>query len=147
MHWPLYGEHGFENSTIFDESETSLGGNGWPDDRRDGNDRRVPHGSGGGCVMRGPFHDMVLNFQSFYDKYALPGLPDNWTASTERCLDRDMNQWLLRNELNQGIYDGALAQPDLASFQNVSDNPLSSFAIHVAGHAAVGMTATDLFGG
>ncbi|TAQ88460.1 hypothetical protein B7494_g3243 [Chlorociboria aeruginascens] len=147
MHWPLYGEYGFENSTIFDESETSLGGNGWPTIERDGNDRRVPHGSGGGCVMRGPFHDMVLNFQSFYDRYALPGLPANWSTPVERCLDRDLNQWLLRNNLNQEIYNGALAQPDLPSFQNWTDNPFSSFAIHVAGHGAVGMTMNDLFGG
>jgi tyrosinase len=147
MHWPLYGEYGFENSTIFDESETSLGGNGWPDLTRDGNDRRVPHGSGGGCVMRGPFHDMVLNFQSFYDRYALPGLPANWTQPVQRCLDRDFNQWILRNQLNQEIYDGAIAQPDLPAFQNFSDNPFSSFAIHVGGHGAVGMTMNDLFGG
>lgn len=78
MHWPLYGEYGIENS---DESETSLGGNGWPDLTRDGNDRRVPHGSGGGCVMRSPFHDMVLNFQSLYDIYAISGLPGLFNAA------------------------------------------------------------------
>ncbi|KUL83678.1 hypothetical protein ZTR_07505 [Talaromyces verruculosus] len=134
-------------TTIFDESETSLGSNGWPDLTRDGNDRRVAHGSGGGCVMRGPFHDMVLNFQPFYDGYALSGLPANWNQPVQRCLDRDFNQWVLRNQLNQDIYDGAIAQPDLPAFQNFSDNPFSSIAIHVGGHAAVGMTMNDLFGG
>jgi tyrosinase len=147
MYWPMYGEHGFENSTIFDESETSLGGNGWPTPLRDGNDRRVPHGTGGGCVMRGPFHDMVLNFQSFYDRYALPGLPDDWAVPVKRCLDRDLNQWLLQNNLNQTIYDNTLRQPTLALFQNSADDPFSSFAMHVAGHGAVGMTMNDLFGG
>ncbi|KAI9712740.1 MAG: hypothetical protein M1820_001362 [Bogoriella megaspora] len=147
MHWPLYGEYGFENSTIFDESEYSIGGNGWPTLERDGNDRRVPHGSGGGCVMRGPFHDMVLNFQSFYDKYAIPGLPANWSQPVERCLDRDFNKWLLQNDLTQEVYDRTLSQPDLKSFIDPLDNPYSSFAMHVAGHGSVGMTLNDLFGG
>lgn len=147
MHWPLYAEHGFENSTIFDESDSSLGGNGWPDNRLDGNSLRIPHGSGGGCIMRGPFHDLVNNFQPFYDRYALTGLPSNWTEPITRCIDRDFNKWALQNNLNQDIYDSCLAQPDFASFQNGSDDPHSSFALHVAGHAAVGMTMNDLFGG
>ncbi|KAI9660548.1 MAG: hypothetical protein M1821_009899 [Bathelium mastoideum] len=149
MHWPLYAEHGFENSTIFDESDTSLGGNGYYTLAVDGNDHRVPHGTGGGCVMRGPFHDMVLNFQPFYDRYAWPGneLPANWTQRVERCLDRDLNDWILKNQLNQEIFDSVLNLPTFEAFANYTDDPQASYSMHVGGHAAVGMTMNDLFGG
>jgi len=150
MHWPLYATpQGFTGSTIFDESETSLGCDGYYTEAVDGNDNRVPHGTGGGCVMRGPFHDMELNFQPFYDRFAVEGhqLPANWTQPVRRCLDRDFNPWILQNQLNQEIYDSVVALPTFEAFANYTDDPYASYSMHVGGHAAVGMTMNDLFGG
>ncbi|KAI0132344.1 hypothetical protein BJ170DRAFT_244746 [Xylariales sp. AK1849] len=149
-HWPRYEGGNLENSALFDGSEYSLGGNGvyMPDqgDIPTSGGGIFSHGSGGGCVIDGPFGNMTITLPFLGFGFIPGGLPDDWTEPAPHCLDRDINNLALRSLLSQERYNTALSQPDIIGFQNWTDSFTSVYGMHEAGHVAVGMTMHDPFG-
>jgi tyrosinase len=94
-------------SPLFDGSDTSLGSDGKyvpgrPDDVLvlPGFDEPVviPPGTGGGCVEKGPFSDLVVRLGPFAipEDRPLPVDPLDGREDNPRCLVRDNNKYPLR---------------------------------------------------
>jgi tyrosinase len=94
-------------SPVFDGSDTSLGSDGEFIPGREpqvldfpGFDEPLilPPGTGGGCVMKGPFSDMVVRLGPYNidPRDPLPVHPIEGREDNPRCLDRDLNSWALR---------------------------------------------------
>lgn len=141
--WPHYTDHPLEESTLFDGSETSLGSNGAFIPNRDPPVLSVegawrlngelspgtilPLGTGGGCLVKGPFSDTTVFLDTFSQR-----LPDNWTEARPQCRRRDLNDKLLRLYNHQTRVDNIMRAPDIVHFQYRMD------PTHGRGHGSVG---------
>lgn len=94
--WALWCDD-LASSPLFDGGPTSLSGDGtYEPEQGDyivGGGATLPHGTGGGCVMSGPFVNQTINLGPFaFDLVFSPaGLPSNWTEYNPHCLSRDLN--------------------------------------------------------
>lgn len=153
--WPLWQSRGkLADSPLFDGSDTSLGGDGYPSDDYNctligvfpnGTNICMPKTNGGGCMMSGPFVNSTSNLGPFEFSQAFTGLPSNWTAYNPRCISRDLND----NEaqyLSYEWYNHAVAAPNISEFQNRLSN-LTDFnaGLHAVGHYVVGHAMWDFF--
>ncbi|OJD18660.1 hypothetical protein AJ78_01356 [Emergomyces pasteurianus Ep9510] len=159
-----YWEWGFDvhdpqKSAVFDGSPYSLGSNGAPLPHREPTYRLLPPpplpqtesrvfpaGTGGGCVMFGPFSDLTSNL----GPVALPGGDiNNPLRYNPRCLMRDMSPyvgqhytafnwstWTIEESKDidgfQSRLAGAPGNHDQKSF------PLNFFGVHGGGHVFLG---------
>jgi tyrosinase len=146
--WPLYPD--MASSTLFDGSDTSLGGNGEFDasnpNPTNGN-YTPPQGNGGGCVVTGPFANTTLHFRNFPASLLAPGetLPEDSLEYNEHCLRRNLNSDILNASNNQTNIDRLLREPEIVSFQRRIDSTFHPFGqnipdygIHAGPHAGVG---------
>jgi tyrosinase len=124
---------GLENSSLFSGSATSMSGNGSPSAPR-----------GRGCVTAGPFVNMTARFGPFTLLHLFGALPSNWTAPNPRCLQRSLNDNLLRTLNSPERLAAALAAPTVQAFQMATD-VITLGGFHVGGHNAVGDTLRDIF--
>lgn len=136
-------------SPIFDGSDTSLGGDGeyipdrppylvnaiWP----------FPPGTGGGCVLSGPFVNMTVNMGPFTEEELITGLPEDWSDYTPRCLLRDLNDHVITTFNSKLNVDELLAQPTIGLFSNYMDGNGPDLGPHHAGHLAAGPALLDVF--
>jgi tyrosinase len=99
----------------------------------------IPLGTGGGCVVTGPFANTTVSLGPFPPQYITSGLPDNWTEPNPHCLSRDLNDWALDTFNNAARVDSLLAAPDIETFQ-FQLNP-----IHRGGHISVGGQLADFY--
>ncbi|KAF7115509.1 hypothetical protein CNMCM5793_002467 [Aspergillus hiratsukae] len=153
--WPLYTDKPLTESTLFDGSPTSLGGNGVATQGRleqilseleaamlnyeipaGGS---IPPGSGGSCVVTGPFGNTIVSLGPFPASYIETGLPDNWKEANPHCLTRDLNDWTLSRFNNASRVESLLSATDIENFQ-YQLNP-----IHRGGHISVGGQMADFF--
>lgn len=132
-------------SPLFDGSETSLSGNGEP------KPDRIPYivggvpmpvGTGGGCVMNGPFANMTLNLGPF--EFAQT-LPPNWGDWTPHCLYRDFNDWGAARYTNQSSVDRLFTLENIVELQDAISSSGVEKGVHTGGHYAVGGVMFDLF--
>jgi tyrosinase len=128
--------HAVEESPLFDGSPTSLGSNGEYEETE--GLFGMPPGSGGGCLIEGPFSNRTVNLG--------PGA-DNTFAYNPRCIRRDLNshiasKWAsLRNST-----DVILDSPNIELFQALVQGderwpeavPLG-ISVHGGGHFMSGM--------
>ena len=107
--WTL-DSNDFPNSPIFDPL-TGFGGNGKnitvDPTTLPISSPFIPGGTGGGCVKTGWFKNWMVNVGPY----------DN-LAYNPHCLARDFHPMLAQLYMTAPLVAGALAQPDLASFQN-----------------------------
>ncbi|WYZ39601.1 hypothetical protein EsH8_III_001515 [Colletotrichum jinshuiense] len=151
--WPTTAITGMEKSPIFDGSETSMSGNGEfiPDrepirltGQNDLPPIELPIGTGGGCVISGPFKNMTVNLGPV--ALDLPGgvsasNPEGPLAYNPRCLKRD-----LTTEINRAYSNITAVLSNILQPQNVYDFQMQmqgvpgggSIGIHGGGHYALG---------
>ena len=105
---------------LFDGSSHSIGSNGVYDPST--GDYNIgpytfPHGSGGGCLIEGPFKDLELHLgpvsiQALFDQK----LSSNWTQRNNHCLKRDFNVPVAERYTNATSIEYLLAAKDIGEF-------------------------------
>ncbi|KAL1860703.1 hypothetical protein Daus18300_009046 [Diaporthe australafricana] len=146
--WALWPK--LASSPLFDGSVTSLGGDGEPIPDRPptviGSSLVLPPGSGGGCVMNGPFVNMTVTMGPFKFSDQITGLPSNWSDYNPRCLQRDLND-IGYQFTNQTVIDLALAQPEIGALTEFVNSGVrgEQMGPHGGGHFAVGPLLFDTF--
>lgn len=127
-----------DNSPVFDGSEYSLGSNGEFVERRFGGIGGGP-GTGGGCVMSGPFANYTVNLGPFSSRNPLGHNP--------RCLKRDLNDNVcrtmasLRNTTDVLLYTSTIDifQKALQGEGAVGDGGKTfGLGVHGGGHYSIG---------
>lgn len=135
-----------------DGSNTSLGSNGAYDPVPNGTYTAaggtvvLPGGSGGGCVVSGPFANRTIYFQPLDFSYIYTGLPANWTAPAAHCLTRDLNDWGVQMFGNASDVAYVLAQTTVGAFNDNINGHDDSPGLHGGGHYALGGTGYEFFG-
>ncbi|EGC43837.1 tyrosinase [Histoplasma capsulatum var. duboisii H88] len=159
-----YWEWGYDvydpqKSALFDGSPYSFGSNGAPLAERDPTyrlpppppfpkveGREFPAGTGGGCVMFGPFSDMTTNL----GPVGMPGGDlTNPLRYNPRCLVRDMNPFIGQHYTSFNWSTWTIEESrDIDEFQSrlagapgnedQKDFPLNFFGVHGGGHAFLG---------
>lgn len=149
--WPKY-QGKLHESPVFDGSEYSLSGDGAPNGTAPYvlGPTSYPHGTGGGCVLSGPFkdHQISLGPFDFGLIFALQGaLPPNAFAPNPRCLTRDLNDAVNLRFCNSTSVDELLAQPTIQGFQDFFSGPPGIYEIgpHPGGHLSVGADMFDFW--
>ncbi|KFA69870.1 hypothetical protein S40285_08983 [Stachybotrys chlorohalonatus IBT 40285] len=139
-HFPYWnwGEdaHDVESSPVFDGSPTSLGSNG----RfvRGGGTAGLPRGSGGGCLIEGPFSERNVTLGPFSQRNPLNYNP--------RCIKRDLNtavasRWASFRNTTEVIINSPTIEIFQAMVQGDSRYPEArnlGVAVHGGGHFAIG---------
>lgn len=140
-------------SPLFDGSATSLGGNGaYVPDRPpyvlSGN-ATIPTGTGGGCVLSGPFVNQTLSMGPYDRNLIFTGLPSNWADDTgPQCLIRDLNDDTITLYNNQSQIDSVLAQDNIGDLETHLDRLPgggANLGPHVGGHVSLGSVMFDQF--
>lgn len=120
----------FLNSPLF-HPIFGFGGNGpyLPTPSTTDPDYEIPGRSGGGCVVNGPFKNMVVRMG-----------PGDDMSGNPRCLHRDMSPYFARRYLGTNVTTLTLAQPDYGWFFRTLDGDThpDRSSIHGGGHYAVG---------
>lgn len=132
---------------LFDGSATSLSGNGaYIPDRSpyvllptpNVTNSSIDAGSGGGCLLTGPFANHTVNLGPYGSPLASDGLGYN-----PRCLTRDFRDYKLTDELAYDNVTAVMVQPDLPAFGAllIDMGP----GLHDAGHQVIGGLQDDLW--
>lgn len=144
--WTEHNDN-FTNHPLFDGSQFSLGGNGVYVPHGTVNDTVPgvpdpqvvvrPPGTGGGCVIDGPFANITLNLGP---KFPYGDRDSTALEYTPHCMTRDFLEPLAQQLLTNESVAELLSQPTLADFRSVMDN-----GIHFAGHSSIGGDLSDLW--
>lgn len=154
--WTKTAETGLENSPLFDGSATSLGSNGVDTDEvgalvvgAGDNPIKLPHGSGGGCVTKGPFANYTVNLGpvglavlngSTIGASITPAKDDDFLWNP-RCLRRDLNNAVNKRHANStGVLDLLRRTQDVYDFQmTMQAYPGDGeIGVHGGGHYSIG---------
>ena len=134
-----------QKSPLFDGSPTSLGSNGSPDDSSTGGPfggiPGMEAGTGGGCVVSGPFSNYTVNLG--------PSTGADPLAYNPRCIKRDLNgQICASNASLRNTTDALTAAPGIELFQAHLQGDMRypetsglGIATHGGGHFTIGETA------
>lgn len=135
-----------------DGSNTSLGSNSAYDPVPNGTYTAasgtviLPGGSGGGCIVSGPFANSTVHFQPLDFSYVFTGPPANWTEPNPHCMTRGLNDWGVTTFNNVSDIDYMLAKTTIDDFNNNINGYGDSPGLHGGGHYAMGGTGYDFFG-
>lgn len=135
-----------------DGSNTSLGSNGAYDPVPNGTYTAasgtviLPVGSGGGCIVSGPFANSTVYVQPLDFSYVFTGPPANWTEPNPHCMTRGLNDWGVTTFNNVSDIDYMLAKTTIDDFNNNINGYGDSPGLHGGGHYAMGGTGYDFFG-
>ncbi|KAL1840823.1 hypothetical protein VTJ49DRAFT_7722 [Mycothermus thermophilus] len=146
-------------SPVFDGSDTSLGSDGAFIPNRPprvldfiGFDEPtiIPPGTGGGCVMKGPFSDMVVRLGPIdvLPGEPIPSHPEEGREENPRCLERDLNADPLRRwNTFRNVTELILGYRTIREFQGTLDGDprvtRESMGAHSGGHEAIGGIAVN----
>ncbi|PYH95714.1 tyrosinase central domain protein [Aspergillus ellipticus CBS 707.79] len=151
--WPLFTTN-LSASPVFDGSNTSLSGDGYLDHS---NHKAVPacprnvacrQGTGGGCIMAGPFQDWPKNMgpvdRKYYQSYGT--LPPDVFAYTPGCVKRDFSLAYLQTQNTAAFVDAMLNTTNIVDFLQYMD-PSESYlsGAHGSGHRGLGGMMDDPF--
>lgn len=132
-----YDAYDVESSPLFDGSPTSLGSNGAYIEGQEGF-FGMPPGSGGGCLVEGPFSNRTVNLG--------PGAGPDAYDYNPRCIRRDLNtpiaaEWTTFSNTTDVILKGQDVEMFQALMQGDARYPEAAalgLAIHGGGHFAIG---------
>lgn len=149
--WPATADD-LTGSAIFDGSEYSMSGDGYftnDDPYVLAPGFSIPHGSGGGCIMSGPFQGMTYTMPPIDIGFLINGTapPDTIYQKHESCLTRDLNTFAAQTWNNYTAVQVAVEQPDLASFTTIVNGVFggTQLGIHSGAHFIVGPPASNIF--
>ncbi|KAI1750880.1 hypothetical protein F4782DRAFT_531917 [Xylaria castorea] len=146
--WTLHSDD-ITQDPLWDGSKYSMGGNGLyvPHGTTNGSVPGVPvpqvitrpPGTGGGCVVDGPFANITLTLGPVFPVAAgesnRTGLEYN-----PHCLTRDFLQAIAQKLLSNDTASTLLSQSSLADYRAFMDR-----SVHIAGHSYVGGDMSDIF--
>lgn len=109
----------------------------------------IPHGSGGGCIMSGPFKGMPATMPPIDINFLINGTapPHSVFNLEETCLTRDLNTYAAQKWNNYTAVQLAVEAPDPASF-NAQLNGVfggTQLGIHSGAHFIMGPPASNIF--
>lgn len=151
LYWN-WGKYAYDplNSPLFDGSNYSMSGNGEyvPHGCTEGlptDLNCIPPGSGGGCVVTGPFANLTVNLGPVSPSLDVPGII-NYTSSNDlaynpRCLRRDISAWVSSNwTTDWQSYDLITNYQDILSFENRMQGNFTAgfYGVHTGGHFTIG---------
>ena len=149
--WPATADN-LRGSPIFDGSEYSMSSDG----AFTNNDPivlapgfSIPHGSGGGCIMSGPFQGMSKTMNDISNAFLLNGTepPHSVYNKNETCLTRDLNTFAAQTWVNYTAVQVAVEEPDLKTFEDLINGIIGggSLGIHSGAHFTMGSPASNIF--
>lgn len=152
--WPLWAKS-LETSPLFDGSEFSLSGNGLYNASVGptivGANASIPQGTGGGCVVTGPFANMTVPWRHFQFSEVITDagvLPPDALDYNPHCFARDLNDYVAETYTNQSSVDYLIYKsPSIADFQNVMSGTAGTLnlGVHGGGHLSAGPDLFDFF--
>lgn len=149
--WPATADN-LRGSPIFDGSEYSMSGDG----AFTNNDPivlspslKIPHGSGGGCILSGPFQGMSKTMNPIPNQFLINGTepPMSVYQKKESCLTRDLNTYAAQTWCNYTAVQVAVENPDLKTFEDLINGIIGggSLGIHSGAHFIMGSPASNIF--
>lgn len=149
--WPATADN-LRGSKIFNGDEFSMSGDGYPN----GNDSiilsptlQIPHGSGGGCIMSGPFKGMNYTTPPISNAFLINGTepPESLYARKDACLTRDLNEYAAKTWCNETAVEIAVAEPNLGVFEDLINGVIGGgkLGIHSGAHFIAGNPAANIF--
>lgn len=137
-------------SPLFDGSPTSLGSDGYYDPSVPGltlADGTLPQGTGGGCIMKGPFNTTQTTFAPIpFGAVFAGGAPSNWTDYVPHCLTRDLSNWISCYYGNQTAVERVMNTSTIEEFQGLmSGVGINTSGPHGGGHYSTGWPMADFF--
>lgn len=149
--WPATADN-LRGSPIFNGDEYSMSSDGYFTN----NDPIVlaptlslPHGSGGGCIMSGPFAGMNYTMPPISNAFLLNGTepPHSVYDNVPSCLTRDLNTFAAQTWCNYTAVQVAVESPDLPTFEDLINGIIGggSLGIHSGAHFIMGNPASNIF--
>lgn len=139
-------------SAVFDGSEYSMSGNGIYNNTGPvilSPKFQLPHGTGGGCVIEGPFANLMTTMLNIPITVITEDQPLPATAFdyNPHCLTRDLNQPIALNYTTPALLELALAAPDIGNFSIQVNGVLGAeqLGLHSGAHFQLGAPASSLF--
>ncbi|KIX94131.1 uncharacterized protein Z520_10157 [Fonsecaea multimorphosa CBS 102226] len=149
--WPATADN-LSGSAVFDGSEYSLSGDGAYVDSGPvvlSPSLSLPHGSGGGCIMSGPFVDWQTTMQPIPISYIIEGLPlpDTAFQLNQSCLTRDLNTVVAQTYCNTTALELCLEAEDIASFDTQINGVIGGgqLGLHSGAHFVVGSPGSSIY--
>ena len=139
-------------SPIFDGSEFSMSGDG----AYTGNapivlspTLQIPHGSGGGCILSGPFQGMSKTMDTIPNAFLINGTepPMSVYQKKESCLTRDLNTYSATTWTNYTAVQTAVEAKDLKTLEDLLNGVIGggSLGLHSGAHFIMGAPASNIF--
>ena len=129
---------------IFDGSEYSMSGDGVFNDTGPitlGPTLSIPHGTGGGCLMNGPFAGQIAPIKFIDPSTLLTGtLPPDAFAYNDICLMRDLNAYVSQTYTNEQELIAAVHTTNASQLEYALNGVIgsSSLGIHSGAHFSIG---------
>lgn len=149
--WPATADN-LRGSPIFNGDPYSMGSDGYftnDDPVVLSPTFQIPHGSGGGCIMSGPFSDMTFTMQPVSVNFLVNGTtpPHSIYNKNESCLTRDLNTYAAQTWLNYTAVQTAVEAPDLSTLDVLLNGVVGggSLGIHSGAHFTLGSPASNIF--
>ncbi|KAJ9653346.1 hypothetical protein H2198_007435 [Neophaeococcomyces mojaviensis] len=109
----------------------------------------LPHGTGGGCIMSGPFAGMTRTINDVTNAFLLNGTtpPMSIYAKNESCITRDLNTFVAQTWTNYTAVQQAVEAPDLNTFEILLNGVVGGgqLGIHSGAHFIMGSPASNIF--
>ncbi|KAL4931690.1 tyrosinase family protein [Aspergillus undulatus] len=104
-------------------------------------------GTGGGCVLDGPFKGWPVNMGPFDPALVYPyaPLPANAFSYNPRCLQRNLQPLVIETYNNDAVVEQLVNAPSIAVFLDLLDRESGALGAHGGGHTSVGPTMADVF--
>ena len=110
---------------------------------------QLPHGSGGGCIVSGPFQGMSKTMDVVSNQFLINGTapPMSVYQKNESCLTRDLNTYAAQTWCNYGAIQQAAEAKDLKTFEDLLNGVIGggTLGIHAGAHFTMGAPASNVF--
>lgn len=149
--WPATADN-LRGSPIFNGDEFSMSGDGYftnDDPIQLSPALSIPHGSGGGCIISGPFADMTATMDPISINFLINGTepPHSVFNKNETCLTRDLNVFAAQTWCNYTAVQTAVEVGDIETFTTQINGVIGggSLGIHSGAHFIMGNPAANIF--
>lgn len=150
--WPATADN-LTGSNIFNGDDYSMSGDGAPVDLGTpivlAPELAIPHGSGGGCIMSGPFKGMNRTMDTIPIQYLINGTapPASAYERREKCLTRDLNTFAAKTWCNSTVVQQVVETTTPQDFEEQLNGVIGghTLGIHSGAHFVLGDPAANIF--